>query len=60
MTDTIESLRAQHAELEAALQAGRDLMAIVHGDGGHYREAHGDRKAADDAIATAPPYRSKP
>jgi hypothetical protein len=39
------------AELEAALQAGRDLMAIVHGDGGHYREAHGDRKAADDAIA---------
>ena len=39
------------AELEAAVQAGRDLMAIVHGDGGHYREAHGDRRAADDAIA---------
>lgn len=36
--------------LEAALQAGRDVMAVIHGDGGHYREAHGDRKAADDAI----------
>ena len=35
---------------EALLQAGRDVMAVIHGDGGHYREAHGDRKAADDAI----------
>lgn len=25
-------------------------MAIVHGDDGSYREQHGDRKAADDAI----------
>ena len=47
----VVELRARIAELEAAVQAGRDLMAIVHGDGGHYREAHGDRKAADDAIA---------
>lgn len=43
--------RHRIAELEAALQACRDLMAVVHCDGGHYREAHGDRKAADDAIA---------
>ena len=47
----VVELRARIAELEAAVQAGRDLMAIVHGDGGHYREAHGDRRAADDAIA---------
>ena len=47
------------AELEAALQAGRDLMAVVHRDGGHYREAHGDRKAADDAIAVVSKLRSE-
>ena len=42
---------ARIAALEEALQAGRDVMAVIHGDGGHYREAHGDRKAADDAIS---------
>ncbi len=48
-----ELLAARIAALEvaeAALQAGRDVMAVIHGDGGHYCEAHGDRKAADDAI----------
>jgi len=44
-------LAAERGRRETALQAGRDLIAIVHGDGGHYCEAHGDRKAADDAIA---------
>lgn len=38
------------AYINTMLQAGRDVMAVIHGDGGHYREAHGDRKAADDAI----------
>jgi hypothetical protein len=33
--------------------------AVVHRDGGHYREAHGDRKAADDAIAVVSKLRSE-
>jgi hypothetical protein len=37
-------------ELRAAVQAGRDVMAAIHRDDGSYRELHGDRKAADDAI----------
>ena len=39
------------SEAREGLQAGRDLMAVVHGDGGHYREQYGDRKASEDAIA---------
>jgi hypothetical protein len=41
---------AEIERLRAAVQAGRDVMAIIHGDDGSYRETHGDRKAADDAI----------
>jgi len=48
--DEIEQLRAERDALLAQVQAGRDLMAIVHRDGGHYCAQHGDRKAADDAI----------
>ena len=29
----------------------RDLLAIVHGDGGHYLTEHGWRAATDDAMA---------
>lgn len=29
----------------------RELMATMHGDGGHYLERHGAEKAATDAIA---------
>jgi hypothetical protein len=29
----------------------RELMATMHGDGGHYLGRHGAKKAADDAIA---------
>jgi hypothetical protein len=41
--DEIERLRA-------AVQAGRDVIAVIHRDDGSYRETHGDRKTADDAI----------
>jgi hypothetical protein len=29
----------------------REMMALMHGDGGHYLAAHGPKKSADDAIA---------
>ena len=28
-----------------------NLLAIIHGDGGHYQAKHGDEKATEDAIA---------
>jgi len=28
----------------------RELMAMLHGDGGHYHSEHGTEKAANDAI----------
>lgn len=28
-----------------------NLLAIIHGDGGHYQAKHGDEKATKDAIA---------
>jgi hypothetical protein len=45
-----KALRAERDALLKAAQAGRDLMAVIHCDDGAYRERHGDRKAADDAI----------
>ena len=54
LLDAAERAEAAERELSEAregLQAGRDLMAVVHGDGGHYREQYGDRKASEDAIA---------
>lgn len=45
-----EAAERELAEAQESLQAGRDLMAVVHGDGGHYREQYGDRKASEDAI----------
>ena len=53
LLDAAERAEAAERELSEAregLQAGRDLMAVVHGDGGHYREQYGDRKASEDAI----------
>lgn len=45
------SARAEALERERdeALYA-RNLLAICHGDGGHYTTEHGIRKATDDAI----------
>ena len=56
---TLYEARNRIAELEAELQAGRDLMAVVHRDGGDYRQTHGDRKAADDAIAIVSKLRAE-
>jgi hypothetical protein len=28
-----------------------ELLAVIHGDGGHYQDKHGDAKATEDAIA---------
>jgi hypothetical protein len=45
--------RAQKAERERA-EAERhlgNLLAIIHGDGGHYQGEHGSAKATEDAIA---------
>lgn len=28
-----------------------EILAVIHGDGGHYRAQHGNQKATEDAIA---------
>lgn len=28
----------------------RELLAVIHGDGGHYADEHGPEKATEDAI----------
>ncbi|MCC7461297.1 MAG: hypothetical protein IT480_02410 [Gammaproteobacteria bacterium] len=45
--DDIERLERELAE---ACYAG-ELLAVMHGDGGHYITDHGWRKAVDDALA---------
>lgn len=36
-----------------------ELLAMIHGDGGHYRAEHGDAKATLDAIAKYSAMRSQ-
>lgn len=43
----VEKLRAQ---LAAERQSHGDLLAVIHGDGGHYVEEHGWEKAQSDAV----------
>ena len=50
--DTLKSRLAEvEAERDRLDSALRQLMAIMHGDGGHYVAVHGLSKAFDDAIA---------
>lgn len=37
-----------------------ELLAILHGDGGHYNEEHGTVKATEDAIILIHKERSAP
>jgi len=46
--DTIEALTAENARLREHLG---ELLATLHGDGGHYEAEHGTDKAVTDAIA---------
>jgi hypothetical protein len=45
--DEITRLRA---EVDALSHNLGELLAVLHGDGGHYRSTHGDDKATADAI----------
>lgn len=38
-------------ELEAASEHLGNLLAVIHGDGGHYQDEHGTAKAVADAEA---------
>jgi hypothetical protein len=38
------------AKLEKSHKYFSDLLAVIHGDGGHYQAMHGDEKAFVDAI----------
>lgn len=46
----IAKLVAKVEQLEKSHRYFSDLMAIIHGDGGHYQAMHGDEKATIDAI----------
>jgi hypothetical protein len=36
--------------VKQALNGAKNLLAVIHKDGGHYLEAHGWEKACEDAI----------
>jgi len=51
--ETIADLRRQLAESKAKaeeMEYAGNLLAIIHGDGGHYITDHGWKKAVDDAM----------
>jgi hypothetical protein len=50
-TRTIAMLEARIAELEPSDKWLGEVMAMLHGDGGHYVAKHGAEKAALDAVA---------
>ena len=50
-TRTIAMLEARIAELEPSDKWFGEVMAMLHGDGGHYVAKHGAEKAALDAVA---------
>lgn len=41
---------AQAAQVDPAKRAIGELLAVIHGDGGHYLARHGVEKAATDAL----------
>jgi len=45
----VHALIARVRELEAWQRAASNLLAIIHGDGGHYENANGTVKACKDA-----------
>jgi hypothetical protein len=49
-TDRHLAITTQQAgEIAAAEQALGNLLAVIHGDGGHYQSEHGTEKAVADA-----------
>lgn len=47
--EKVEKQKVVQRPLQEAEQAIGDLLAIIHGDGGHYIETHGWKKACEDA-----------
>lgn len=47
LRELVRSLRAEQQELE---QLCGNLLAVIHGDGGHYIDEHGWEQAINDAI----------
>ncbi len=45
------STEDQPPEVDTEAYQFREVMACMHGDGGHYLSQHGPKKAADDALA---------
>lgn len=50
-TDEIERLRKENDYLRAERDAWKEVMAVIHGDGGQHLAKHGPRKSAEEAIA---------
>lgn len=48
--DDVVALKLKVEQLEKSYKYFSDLLAVIHGDGGHYQAMHGDEKAAVDAI----------
>lgn len=46
----IAKLVVKVEQLEKSHKYFSDLLAVIHGDGGHYQAMHGDEKAFVDAI----------
>jgi hypothetical protein len=54
MNDGLSEELPEHITLASGQDAGYylgELLAVIHRDGGHYREKHGDQKSCEDAIA---------
>lgn len=48
--DDVVTLKLKVEQLEKSYRYFSDLLAVIHGDGGHYQAMHGDEKAFVDAI----------
>lgn len=50
LLDCADLLEQRSVETSAERNLG-NILAVIHGDGGHYQAKHGDDKATEDAIA---------
>lgn len=54
MREASQAVEASEREMIRRMEVERrlhDLLAIIHGDGGHYVQEHGEAKAVEDAKA---------
>jgi hypothetical protein len=54
-----DELHSEVDELKEVQRELRELLAVIHCDGGHYRAEHGDVKSTRDAITVVHEYRQE-